>query len=55
MGTLNISMVSNSPAGEALKYSKGFKEIEIGRGLEGEDPIDTFNWMECDHLFPMLI
>ena len=44
MGTLNISMTSDSSAGTALKNSKGFKEIEIGRGLEGEDPIDTFNW-----------
>jgi len=55
MGTLNISMTSNSPAGEALKNSGGFKEVEIGRGIEGEEPRDTFNWLECDNLFPMII
>ena len=55
MGTISVSMNSDSPAGYALKNSGGFKEIELGRGLEGELPKDTFNWIECDNLMSLLI
>ena len=55
IGTLSVTMNSDSPAGQALKNSGGFKEIELGRGLEGEEANDVFNWIECDSLMPLLM